>query len=287
MSDKFVMPKGRMTVRKSGGRATRLWEFADSTVPTIKKLEAAYLAGLHAMDRTEAKHATNKTDPRLTPDGVRDDLLKFVLADAVPALHTGRQTIAKARSEVAERKSKLKVKGPDPSDVAGAFRRMEIRTLLRDMKPDAQVDYFRRQGDNLPAEIAEAILELPPELAGVSQRRHDMLTERALEAQFGGLLSEIRDIEEAIAAAESSIEAARDEIRIEIGIHDEGKFNAMAAPIEAKQTLPWLRKRIANDVEEVRVVDLERGIERQASPSEIAEGIFAQTFDEFTSKVAA
>jgi hypothetical protein len=55
----------------------------------------------------------------------RDDLLKFVLNDAVPALHQGRTTIAKARAEVAERRSKLKVEGPDKTDVAAAFRRME------------------------------------------------------------------------------------------------------------------------------------------------------------------
>ena len=37
-----------------------------------------------------------------------------------PGLHRARTTIKKARAEVAERKSRLKVEGPDKSDVAAA-----------------------------------------------------------------------------------------------------------------------------------------------------------------------
>jgi hypothetical protein len=102
MDDKFKMPKGRQTIRKGGGRRTRLWELSNSKNPTVQKLEAVYLSGLDAMDRAEARHAANKADRRFTPEGVRDDLLKFVLADAVPALHQGRTAIKKARAEVFE-----------------------------------------------------------------------------------------------------------------------------------------------------------------------------------------
>ena len=110
---------------------------------------------------------------------MRDGLLQFVLTDAVPALHQGRTVIQKARAEVAERRSKLKVEGPDPSDIAAAFRRMEIRTRLREMKPDELTKYFARYGDDLPTEIAQAVTELPAEYSGVPQSRHDLLTERA------------------------------------------------------------------------------------------------------------
>ena len=161
------------------------------------------------MDRAEARHAANKTDPRFTPEGARDDLLKFVLADAVPVLRQGRTAMNKARAEAAERRSKLKIEGPDPSDIAAAFRRMEIRTRLREMKPDELTNYFARYGDNLPTEIAQAVTELPAEYSGVPQSRHDLLTERALNAQFGAAIEEIKEIEQAIEAAESSVEGAR------------------------------------------------------------------------------
>jgi len=58
-----------MTIRKSGGRRTRLWELGDSANPTIQKLETVYLSGLDAVDRTEARHAADKTDPRFNARG--------------------------------------------------------------------------------------------------------------------------------------------------------------------------------------------------------------------------
>jgi hypothetical protein len=282
MADKFTMPKGRMSVRKGGGRRVRLWELTGSSNPTVQRLEAAYLAGLDAVDRAEARHAACKADPRLTSDGVRDELLKFVLSDAVPALHRGRTAVKKARAEVAERKSKLKIAGPDKTDIAAAFRRMEIRTRLSAMKPDELTKYFAGYGDNLPAEIAQAVTELPAEFSGVPQSRHDLLTERALNAQYGDAITEIKEIEQAIAVAESAVEAARDEVRIEAGVQDVAKFNQLAAPIEAKHDAPWLR-RSKNSVGEVeiRVVDLDRRRERLATPEEVESGIEYRDYDHY------
>jgi hypothetical protein len=240
------------------------------------------------MDRAEARHAANKADSRFTPDGVRDDLLKFVLSDAVPALHQGRTTIAKARAEVAERRSKLKIEGPDKTDVAAAFRRMEIRTRLNNMKPDELTNYFARYGDNLPTEIVQAVTELPAEYSGVPQSRHDLLTERTLNAQYGDAIAEIKEIEQAIEAAESSVEAARDEVRLEVGIHDPAKFNELAAPAEAKQDAPWLRRtKTSSGAEEIVVVDLDRGIERPATPKEAERGIFYSDFEHYKEGKAA
>jgi hypothetical protein len=88
------------------------------------------------------------------------------------------------------------------------------------MKPSDLSKYFARYGDNLPDEIMQVVIERPAEFSGVSQSRHDMLTECALNAQFGSEIAEIKQIEQAIVAAESTVEAARDEIRLEVGIHD-------------------------------------------------------------------
>ena len=77
-------PLGRMTVRKGGGNRVRLWELDAKPGSTSARLEQAYLEALQAVDRTEVRHNASKGDPRFTPDGVRDDLLKFVLSDAVP-----------------------------------------------------------------------------------------------------------------------------------------------------------------------------------------------------------
>jgi hypothetical protein len=159
---------------------------------------------------------------------------------------------------------------------------MEIRTRLNNMKPDELTNYFAKYGDNLPTEIAQTVTELPPEYSGVPQSRHDLLTERALNAQYGDAIAEIKEIEQAIEAAESSVEAARDEVRLEVGIHDPAKFNELAAPIEAKHDAPWLRRsKNSSGAEEIRVVDLDRKIERPATPEEIESGIEYRDYDAY------
>ena len=158
MTDRLKIPKGRQTIRKGGSltgnhgpvsRPVKLWTFNSKPNTTLARLETAYMSGLDAVDRIEARTRSNAASGKFTPEGVKDDALKFALGDLVPSLHRARTTIKKAKAEVAERKSKLKVEGPDKSDVAGAFRRMEIRTFLREMKGDDQKNYFARHGDEL------------------------------------------------------------------------------------------------------------------------------------------
>ena len=157
---------------------------------------------------------------------------------------------------------------------------MEIRTFLREMKADDQTKYFARYGDNLPTEVAMAILEVPPEFSGIPKSRHDLMMGRALEFQHGPEVAGIAELEEAIAAAESAVETGRDEVRLEAGI-DERKFNEMAAPIEAKHDAPWLRKATRDGVETILVVDLEKRVGRIATPEEIETGIYYRDYDHY------
>src|SRR5262245_30618740 len=297
MADKLKIPKGRTTIRKSGSltglhgqksRAIRLWPFEAKPNTTLARLEVAYMAGLDAVDQIEGRTRSSAASGRFTADGVKDDALKYAMSDLIPGLDRARTTIRKAKTEVAERRSKLKIEGPDKSDVAAAFRRREIRTFLREMKGNDQKNYFARYGDDLPGEVTMAILEMPPELSGVPKSRHDLLTTRALEAQHGTQIAEIAELEEAIASAESAVEIGRDEVRIEAGALDERTFNEMAAPIEAKHDAPWLkRSKGPNGAEEIRVVDLDRGVERPATVDEIATGIEYRDYDHFKEGRAA
>jgi hypothetical protein len=279
-------PKGRNTIRRGGsvtgatGQTSRMikrWRFDPKPDTTLARLEAAYMSGLDAVDRIEERAAINKTSGKFTREGARDDVLRYALNELVPGLHKARMAIRRARAEVAERRSKLKIEGPDKSDVAAAFRRMEARTFLREMKEAAQLKYFAQYGDDLPSEVAAAVLEMPPEFCGVPKSRHDLLTQRTLAARHGSEMADIAELEEAIAAAESAVETGRDEVRLEVGGIDKQKWNELAAPIEARHAAPWLRRRGA----EVHVVDLERRVERPPTDEELATGILASTHDEY------
>ena len=62
----------------------------------------------------------------------------------------------------------------------------------------------------------------------------------------------------------------------------------MAAAIEAKYDAPWLkRSKNSGGVEEIRVVDLDRGVERLATPDEIERGIFYNDFEHYKEGKAA
>lgn len=290
------MPKGRQTIRKGGSltglhgpvsRPIKLWPFNAKPNTMLARLETAYMTGLDAVDRIEERTRNNTTSGKFTPNGVKDDALKFALKELVPDLHRARMTIQKAKVEVAERKGKLKVAGPDKSDVAGAFRRMRIGISLAEMKDDEQIKFFAKYGDNLSDEVVMAILEMPPEFSGVPKSRYDLMTTKALEVQHGPQIAEIAELEEAVAAAESAVETGRDEVRLEVGT-DERKFNELAAPIEAKHDAPWLRRgKSSSGADEICVVDLDRGVERPATPEEIERGIFYSDFEHYKEGKAA
>jgi hypothetical protein len=96
------------------------------------------------------------------------------------------------------------------------------------------------------------------------------------------------ELAEAIAAAESAVEAAYEEVRVEAGVLNERDLNDLAASIEQRPRAPWLRRRKdANGTEEIRVVDLERRVERLATPEEIERGVFYESYDEYQKGHAA
>jgi hypothetical protein len=279
----------RNTIRKNGsvtgatGQTSRMikrWNYNNSKSALVARLEAAYWAGLESVDLVEERSRSNKTNGKFTREGARDNVLNYALQELIPNLHKARQTIKRAKAEVVERKSKLKIEGPDKSDIAAAFRRQEIRDLIREMKPADQPKFFARV--DLPTEVAAAVLEMPAEFSGVPRDRHEWLRQRVLAEQYGPELAELTQIEEAIAAAESTVEIGRDELRLEIGGLSVDKFNALAAPIEARHAAPWLRRRGG----EVHVVDLEKRVERQPTADELATGIFAATHDEYMNEQA-
>jgi hypothetical protein len=283
--------RGRGFIRKNGsltgatGQTSRMikrWRFNPEPNTLLARLEAAYFAGLESVDLVETKTQINKTSGKFTREGARDDVLNYALNSLIPDLHKARLTIKKARAEVAERKSKLKIEGPDKSDVAAAFRRMEIRTFLREMKDAEQPEFFAKHSDNLPAEVVAAVLEMPPGFSGVPPERYEWLTQRALAECHGPEIAETAELDEAISAAESAVETGRDEVRLEVGGIDKQKFDELAAPIEARHAAPWLRRRGA----EVHVVDLERRVERPPTDEELATGIFANTHDDFLQEQA-
>jgi hypothetical protein len=242
--------KGRMTIRagrsddERNGRENkrvRLWEFNPKPGTTIAKLEGAYLGALGSVDAVIAKHEDAAKSGRFTPEGLNNDVLQFALNEAVPKLRRGRDAIAPAKQEAAALREKTKLREPDVTDLwkAGLMLRAVDRFAAMSQK---KRDELTRNPGALDPITAEALVTAPVSLTGISKMHHQQLVDRALQAQHGEALVELQDLERAIEAAESAVEAGRDEIRLEAGVFDPHKFNQLAAPVEAKTNAPWLKK---------------------------------------------
>jgi hypothetical protein len=154
---------------------------------------------------------------------------------------------------------------------------MEIRTWLRSL-PQAERDRVTR-AENIDSQIRSAILEAPAVMTGVAESHLDLMKEKALRESHDSLMDEIAELSTAIDAASSAVEAGRDSARIDTGLTAD-QFDAAAKPIEQRQNVAWLRRSGA----EMRVVDLERRLLREATADELATGIEAASIEEFTAK---
>jgi hypothetical protein len=77
--------------------------------------------------------------------------------------------------------------------------------------------------------------------SGVMESDRSDLIDRALEAQHGPVMSQLKELERGIEIAESAVETGRDEVRQETGLSPE-IFNERAAPFEPKGKAHWIRK---------------------------------------------
>jgi hypothetical protein len=70
-----------------------------------------------------------------------------------------------------------------------------------------QRDAVTRNPDKLDPITAEALVMAPASLTGISKTHRQQLIDRALQAQHGDKIAELKELERAIEAAESAVEA--------------------------------------------------------------------------------
>lgn len=254
----------------------RMWDLQSKPGSTVERLEKAYLGALSAVDLAESIGRQLEADTRYTDQGRQDQHRNHILHQGVPVFHQGRRAISRARQELEDMRNRLQLPKTDPTDAAGAIARMEIRSWLRGL-PQGERDKITR-AENIDPNIRSAIIDAPAVMTGVADSHLNLLKEKVLRETHGSLMDEIAELASAIDVAASAVEAGRDSARIDTGMTPE-QFNEAAAPIEARETVPWLRKG--------KVVDLERGVMRDPTEDELATGIEAQTIDEFNRLKAA
>jgi hypothetical protein len=275
-----------MTIRNDGptntagrpNRRIRLWEIEGKPGSTIAKLQSVYLAALNSYDAFAAFKNEAAKSGKFTEQGVSDHTLNYAKAAPVPMLKRGRDAIAAAKREAAALRGSVKLASPDP---AGDAVRREIRDRLYAMPPKDRDSFIQSRIDRLEPIEAEAILTAPAWLSGVSESHRTLLNDRALEAQHGEKVVELQSLEQAIEAAESAVDAARDEIRLELGYFDPHRFNQEVAAVERTTAAPWLKK----DGDKVRVMTwnnaTKTGAWEIATPEQQENGVYYENSDAY------
>jgi len=291
---RFTIRAGRSDESRNGRQNKRIrgWEFEPKPGTTIAKLENIFLGALNSVDAVIARRDDATKSGRFTPDGVNNDVLQFALNQAVPVLKRGRDAIASAKQEAAALREKTKLRVPGTGDP------WKVGLMLRAVDRFAAMTQEQRNKltinpDKLDPIEAEALVTAPASLTGISEVHRKLLVDRALQAQHGDKIAELQTLERAIEAAESAVEAGREEVRLETGVFDPHKFNELAAPVEAKANAPWLKKFRENGVDVVRKIDVpegqKTGLAPLATPEEIERGVFAddaETYRKLTGRAA-
>lgn len=261
-------------------REIRMWTLQSKPGSTLEALEKAYLGALAAVDRAESTGRNLAADKRFTEEGARDQFRGHILQESVPAFYRGRLAVNRARQELDQKRAMLQLPKGDPTDTAAAIRRMGIQTWLRSLSQGERDKVARVE--NIDPQIREAILEVPAMMTGIAESHRARMAEAVLRETHGPLLDEIAELGEAIEVAESAVQAGRDSVRLDTGL-SRAEFEQEARTVEQRHSVAWLRRR----GNELKVVDLDRLVEREATADELANGIEAATREEFEVKRVA
>ncbi|TGP50417.1 hypothetical protein EN873_24950 [bacterium M00.F.Ca.ET.230.01.1.1] len=202
-------------------------------------LREAATACLDLAEKFGQRAAAIKADPSFTEVGrqktIRDEAAKTYL----PGLKAAFAPIAKALADSKMARAALSASvfpQPDPTNIAAALERQEIRALVRGMKPAERMAFIGASRDE---RIADAVFSAPPALSGLldeqfGQLRDLVMNRRVKEGQVAG----IQEAEEAAEAAQAAMLIARNDIKALVGLNDRAfeKFESKAVPT------PWLMK---------------------------------------------
>ncbi|MER9169502.1 hypothetical protein NKI12_19390 [Mesorhizobium australicum] len=227
------------------------------------KLKAAAAACLDVAERFSHRATSINGDPSFTQVGRDKVLTDEALKTFLPGLKEAYRPIAAAFADVKTAKAAISIPAPDPSNVAAALERQEIRALVRSMRPAERMGFLMGAVDE---RIVDAIISAPGFLAGLSDDQFSQIRDLAVNRRFGDRVAEIREAEEAAEAAQAAVLVAKNDIRAATGL-DERAFDRME-----KQAVitPWL-KRYEDGI--LKVIPGETSYPR-ATADEIATGKF-------------
>ena len=183
----------------------------------------------HLATFTKIRHLTSTLAGRreqakklgtLNDKGVMEAVRSFAAANVVPELRRQQFRIERRAKMLQEKRLRLGVPKPDPTDIAGAMLRGEIRSYLRSL--DA-AKLTAMLSVDIDATVVAAVFEAPGFLTGVSPELRARVEELVIEKTHPEEVAQIDEELEALRTIAIAVETSVKEVKTEAGFTGETK----------------------------------------------------------------
>jgi uncharacterized coiled-coil protein SlyX len=233
--------------------------------PLAPAMRTAMIDALAAGEAFADYKNTLAKDGRMTELGKQQALREVLTTTFGKQLAKAKAPIAKARAEIQSRHAALTVKAVDPSNLAAALERQEIRQWVRSLDIGVRQSVVLATKD---VRILDALLSAPPELSGIANpKAASEIEDRYIELTYPSELAAIETLDSVVAEAETAVAIARNEMRSLVDMHAHD-FDELMRPVETHR--PWL----TSDRKQVVEIDAAgKASYRPANETDLANGV--------------
>jgi hypothetical protein len=170
------------------------------------------------------------------------------------------------------RRAAFTVPAPDPTNLAAALERQEIRAHIRALEPTKRLGFALQSNDQ---RIVESVLSAPRALSGFSEQDFDVLHADQQMKFHGRAMEEVDALEGDIAEAYAVSVVAQGDIQRGSGLAEKQFSEIIGKP--GPNEIPWLRR----DGARVLVVKPGESSYPEASADEVSRGKFYANLEEY------
>jgi hypothetical protein len=241
--------------------------------PLAPAMKTAMIAALAAGEQYAGYRIAIAADTRMTPLGRSHALRDELTGRFGKTLARAKQPVTKARAEIKSRRDALVVKAVDPTNLAAALERQEIRAWIRSLDVGVRQSVVLASKDR---RVLEAMLTAPPELSGIAgSSQASEIEARYLEIVYPAELSAIEQMEAVVAEAEAALAVARNDLASVIDLHPHD-FDELLKGIDVGR--PWLidgRRQVCETGADGKPTY------RKATEADLADGVEYENFEAY------
>jgi hypothetical protein len=182
--------------------------------PRLAPLDQLFANAASFIGATSTKRAELERQGTLTPKGIADVLRDFADKGPTPELRRTREKIDQVKADLKTAREQLARPKIDPSDVAAAMLRQEMRGYLRSLSPSERAGVLLSGKD--PALLAAA-LEAPDALSGLTPDVRAKAVDINLELHHAAEVATFAETEDGLELLETMVRSAEMDIQAGIG----------------------------------------------------------------------